>query len=206
MSESVTLPVISAAKAESATVVVDGVVPLIPLELHAVAASGYSGYNNANHLSHSHVHSWPSPIGILSLRRRLARVCATAAFAALVVAYVFAPAAAGQATQSRTTYEVYGVRFAGLRGYPLSELVLGEDSTHRADLAFMVWVLKPVGDKGRGHVVLFDAGFYREKIRGVETVRLRQTIRCGQEGRMYSPGGCQRYRDLPRSLGSRRRR
>lgn len=63
------------------------------------------------------------------------------------------------------TYEVYGVRFAGYHGYPVADLVLGADTSRRADLAFIVWVLKPVGETGRGdgHVVLFDAGFYRDE-------------------------------------------
>jgi glyoxylase-like metal-dependent hydrolase (beta-lactamase superfamily II) len=66
-----------------------------------------------------------------------------------------------------TTYDVYGVRFAGFHGYPVSDLVLGADTSRRADLAFIVWVLKPTagGDRptDRARVVLFDAGFYRDK-------------------------------------------
>jgi glyoxylase-like metal-dependent hydrolase (beta-lactamase superfamily II) len=74
------------------------------------------------------------------------------------------PAIAQRAAPS-TTYDVYGVRFAGYRGFPVAELVLGADTTRRADLAFIVWVLKPAGSlaAGGGRTVLFDAGFYREK-------------------------------------------
>jgi glyoxylase-like metal-dependent hydrolase (beta-lactamase superfamily II) len=63
------------------------------------------------------------------------------------------------------TYDVYGVRFAGFHGFPVSELVRGADTARRTDLAFIVWVLKPTGRAASGdtHTVLFDAGFYREK-------------------------------------------
>ncbi len=64
------------------------------------------------------------------------------------------------------SYEIYGVRFAGYHGFPVSDLVLGADTTRRTDLAFIVWVLKPTGSAGAAtgsHVVLFDAGFYRDQ-------------------------------------------
>ena len=64
------------------------------------------------------------------------------------------------------SYEIYGVRFAGYHGFPVSDLVLGADTTRRTDLAFIVWVLKPAGSAAPAtgsHVVLFDAGFYRDK-------------------------------------------
>jgi glyoxylase-like metal-dependent hydrolase (beta-lactamase superfamily II) len=58
-------------------------------------------------------------------------------------------------------YEIYGVQFAGYTGFPISALVLHADSTRKQNLAFIVWALKPTGDPHR--VVLFDAGFYRDK-------------------------------------------
>ncbi len=66
------------------------------------------------------------------------------------------------------TYDVYGVRFAGYHRYPVSDLVLGADTTRRADLAFIVWVLRPTAgtidpSTGKPPLVLFDAGFYRQK-------------------------------------------
>lgn len=66
------------------------------------------------------------------------------------------------------TYDVFGVRFAGFHRYPLSDLVLGDDSTRHTDLAFIVWVLKPAAatvdpSTGKPPLVLFDAGFYRQK-------------------------------------------
>jgi len=67
------------------------------------------------------------------------------------------------------TYQVYAVRFAGYRGFPVAELVAGADTARRTDLAFIVWVLKSTGPETRSgtsagaRTVLFDAGFYREK-------------------------------------------
>jgi len=58
-------------------------------------------------------------------------------------------------------YEIYGVQFAGYPGFPMNALVLHADSTRKQNLAFIVWALKPTGDPHR--VVLFDAGFYRDK-------------------------------------------
>jgi len=78
---------------------------------------------------------------------------------------VAVPAAAQPAASpSRPTYEISGVRFAGYHGFPVRELVLGADTARRADLAFIVWVLRPSrGTSSTHHVVLFDAGFYRDK-------------------------------------------
>lgn len=64
-------------------------------------------------------------------------------------------------TQASAQYEIYGVRFAGLAGFPMNALVLHADSTRQQELAFIVWALRPAGDTK--HAVLFDAGFYRDK-------------------------------------------
>jgi glyoxylase-like metal-dependent hydrolase (beta-lactamase superfamily II) len=64
-------------------------------------------------------------------------------------------------SQASAQYEIYGVRFAGLSGFPMNALVLHADSTRKQELAFIVWALRPTGDKA--HAVLFDAGFYRDK-------------------------------------------
>ena len=63
--------------------------------------------------------------------------------------------------QASAQYEVYGVRFGGLAGFPMNALVLHADSTRKQELAFIVWALRPTGDTT--HAVLFDAGFYRDK-------------------------------------------
>jgi glyoxylase-like metal-dependent hydrolase (beta-lactamase superfamily II) len=56
-------------------------------------------------------------------------------------------------------YEVYAVRYATLPAYPVRSLVAGADPARRLDIAMMVWAIR--GDSGR--VVLFDAGFYRDR-------------------------------------------
>jgi glyoxylase-like metal-dependent hydrolase (beta-lactamase superfamily II) len=63
-------------------------------------------------------------------------------------------------TQASAQYQIYGVQFAGLSGFPKNALVLHADSS-KQKLAFIVWALRPAGDAQ--HAVLFDAGFYREK-------------------------------------------
>ncbi len=75
---------------------------------------------------------------------------------------------AAREVPAAASYEIYGVRFAGYHAFPVSDLVLGADTTRRTDLAFIVWVLKPAGastatPSGTSHVVLFDAGFYRNE-------------------------------------------
>ena len=55
-------------------------------------------------------------------------------------------------------YKVYAIRFAMLRGYPVSQLVTGADSSRKMDLAMMFWLVR-----GNGRNVLVDSGFYREK-------------------------------------------
>jgi glyoxylase-like metal-dependent hydrolase (beta-lactamase superfamily II) len=54
-------------------------------------------------------------------------------------------------------YEVYAVRYATLRDFPVSALVMGAEAGRKLDIAMTFWVLK--GPDGR--VVLVDAGFYR---------------------------------------------
>jgi glyoxylase-like metal-dependent hydrolase (beta-lactamase superfamily II) len=68
----------------------------------------------------------------------------------------------GASAQSNTQYDVYAVRFGTVRGFPANALILHADSTRKLDLAFIVWVLEPVGGHNQ-RTVLFDAGFYRDK-------------------------------------------
>ena len=57
------------------------------------------------------------------------------------------------------TYRVFAVRYATLADFPVSSLVAGADPDRRADIAMMVWVLKPE----TGSAILFDAGFHGEQ-------------------------------------------
>jgi glyoxylase-like metal-dependent hydrolase (beta-lactamase superfamily II) len=56
-------------------------------------------------------------------------------------------------------YEVYAVRYATLRDFPVSALVQGADRERKLDIAMMTWVLR--GPDKR--TVLVDAGFYRPR-------------------------------------------
>jgi glyoxylase-like metal-dependent hydrolase (beta-lactamase superfamily II) len=77
----------------------------------------------------------------------------------LLVAAVLAAAAvaAGAPQPVATPYEVYAVRFAHV-AYPVASLVRGADRGRSIDIAFTIWVMRTPG-----RVVLFDAGFYRDK-------------------------------------------
>jgi glyoxylase-like metal-dependent hydrolase (beta-lactamase superfamily II) len=57
-------------------------------------------------------------------------------------------------------YEVYAVRYATLRDFPVSALVQGAEQGRKLDIAMTIWVLK--GPDGR--TVLVDAGFYRPRL------------------------------------------
>lgn len=79
---------------------------------------------------------------------------------AVVVLVVAARAvlAQGYAVSRYRTYDVYALRYATLRGFPVHHLVAGADTSRRADLAMMFWLVKRPG-----RYLLVDAGFYRQK-------------------------------------------
>jgi glyoxylase-like metal-dependent hydrolase (beta-lactamase superfamily II) len=56
-------------------------------------------------------------------------------------------------------YEVYAVRYATMRDFPVSVLVQGAESGRKLDIAMMTWVLRGPDRK----TVLVDAGFYRPR-------------------------------------------
>ena len=56
-------------------------------------------------------------------------------------------------------WQVYAIRYATLREFPVRGLVAGADSTRKLDIAMMFWYLE--GPNRRR--VLVDAGFYRQK-------------------------------------------
>jgi glyoxylase-like metal-dependent hydrolase (beta-lactamase superfamily II) len=57
-------------------------------------------------------------------------------------------------------YQVYAVRYATLKDFPVSALVQGADRGRKLDIAMTIWVLR--GPDGR--TVLVDAGFYRPRL------------------------------------------
>src|SRR3954467_13436287 len=68
-------------------------------------------------------------------------------------------AAVGQ-DGARATYEVYALRYAVYRNFPVASLVSGAEKGRKIDLAMTVWLLK--GSNGRN--VLVDTGCYHEKL------------------------------------------
>jgi glyoxylase-like metal-dependent hydrolase (beta-lactamase superfamily II) len=76
---------------------------------------------------------------------------------------------------SAATYEVYALRYATVKQFPVRSLVAGADNDRRMDIAMMVWLLK-----GGGRNVLVDAGFYRDgfiqRWKPADFVRPSQTI------------------------------
>ena len=63
-----------------------------------------------------------------------------------------------QPTHTKPAYEVFAVRYATLKDFPVSGLVRGADRARKIDIAAMFWLIK-----GEGRLILFDAGFYREQ-------------------------------------------
>jgi glyoxylase-like metal-dependent hydrolase (beta-lactamase superfamily II) len=57
-------------------------------------------------------------------------------------------------------YQVYAVRYATLKDFPVSALVQGAERERKLDIAMTIWVLKDPN----GKTVLVDAGFYRPRL------------------------------------------
>lgn len=57
---------------------------------------------------------------------------------------------------AQPNYEIYAIKYATLKDFPLGGLVEGEDRNQKLDIAMYVFLLK-----GGGHNILFDCGFYR---------------------------------------------
>jgi glyoxylase-like metal-dependent hydrolase (beta-lactamase superfamily II) len=57
------------------------------------------------------------------------------------------------------TYEVYAIRYTTIPAFPVGALIVDADSSRRADIAMMVWLIRD----GKGRNILVDAGFHREK-------------------------------------------
>jgi glyoxylase-like metal-dependent hydrolase (beta-lactamase superfamily II) len=81
------------------------------------------------------------------------RVLALLVLASLGCAH---PATVGS---SAPNTEVYAIRYGTIRGFPVSALIGGADTSRRLDIAMTVWLIK----RSDGHTVLVDAGFYRDK-------------------------------------------
>jgi glyoxylase-like metal-dependent hydrolase (beta-lactamase superfamily II) len=73
-------------------------------------------------------------------------------------ALLAAALALSAAAQSKPKYEIYAIRYATIKNFAVSGLVMGADSARKLDIAMMVWLVK-----GEGRNILVDAGFYREQ-------------------------------------------
>lgn len=81
-------------------------------------------------------------------------VTVTAITAALLSVSGVAPAVAQRSADPR----IEAIRYATIRAFPLSGLVMGAPRDERIDIAMVIWLIR-AGDR----VVLFDTGFHRER-------------------------------------------
>jgi glyoxylase-like metal-dependent hydrolase (beta-lactamase superfamily II) len=104
--------------------------------------------------------------GCPPLHRSAARLVARALLSAIVIGGGTVPIRSQAPTTAPAQYHVYALRFAELHGFPVHNFVLGADTARRQDVAFIIWALDPIEPTPAGagrRVVLFDAGFYRDK-------------------------------------------
>jgi glyoxylase-like metal-dependent hydrolase (beta-lactamase superfamily II) len=59
---------------------------------------------------------------------------------------------------AQPNYEVYAIRYATVKDFPVRGLIAGADRSRKTDIAMMIWLVK-----GGGHNILFDCGFYRDQ-------------------------------------------
>jgi glyoxylase-like metal-dependent hydrolase (beta-lactamase superfamily II) len=62
------------------------------------------------------------------------------------------------AAQPSPTYTIDAIRYATIRDFPMSSLVVGAPKEARMDIAMVIWLIR-----GANRVVLFDSGFHRER-------------------------------------------
>jgi len=97
----------------------------------------------------------PRPQSPIGSRRRAVQLAAfplaLACASLLMIGATAAPKSAG--------WDIYAIRYATVRAFPVRDLVAGADTARTTDIAMMFWLLR--GPTGR--CVLFDAGFYRQK-------------------------------------------
>jgi glyoxylase-like metal-dependent hydrolase (beta-lactamase superfamily II) len=69
-------------------------------------------------------------------------------------------ASGATAQQPAPAYEVYAIQYGVIKGFKVSSLIAGADTSRRLDLSMMVWLLKEPG----GRNILVDAGFHRDDL------------------------------------------
>jgi glyoxylase-like metal-dependent hydrolase (beta-lactamase superfamily II) len=84
----------------------------------------------------------------------------------LAALVAFAPAAAAQSSPAKQAakngraplYQVYAIRYATVKNFPVAALVEGAPKSEHTDIAMMFWLVR-----GGGRNILVDAGFFRER-------------------------------------------
>jgi glyoxylase-like metal-dependent hydrolase (beta-lactamase superfamily II) len=89
------------------------------------------------------------------LRRATIPFAACTAAVALTAAPTSSPRDRAAASAE---YTIDAIRYATIRGFPLSGLVMGAPRDERIDIAMVVWLVR-----GEGRTILFDVGFHRER-------------------------------------------
>lgn len=56
------------------------------------------------------------------------------------------------------SYSIHAIRYATIPQFAMSGLIPGSPPDQRIDIAMVIWVIR-----GEGRVILFDAGFYRQR-------------------------------------------
>ncbi len=59
---------------------------------------------------------------------------------------------------ARPAYSIQAIRYATIRDFPVSALVMGAPEGETLDIAMVLWLIR-----GGGHNILFDSGFHRAK-------------------------------------------
>src|SRR5262245_57699435 len=59
---------------------------------------------------------------------------------------------------SKPEYRIQAIRYASIKDFPVSELVIGAPADEKIDIAMVLWLIR-----GGGRNILFDSGFHREK-------------------------------------------
>jgi glyoxylase-like metal-dependent hydrolase (beta-lactamase superfamily II) len=61
-------------------------------------------------------------------------------------------------SQAPPAYTIEAIRYATVKDFPLSGLVMGAPRDQKTDIAMVIWLIR-----GGGHTILFDSGCYRKK-------------------------------------------
>ena len=78
----------------------------------------------------------------------------------VLIAFVLAllsPAATPTPSPAPPAYSIQAIRYATIKGFPASALVMGAPENEKTDIAMVVWLIR-----GGSRNILFDSGYYRD--------------------------------------------